>query len=115
MLVGLFAQSQDKPAYKIFTKEGKSVDYEKMIKELTKADVIMFGEQHDNSIIHWLELQVTKDLYDKNNNLILGFEMFEADDQIVLDEYVTGVIEERHLLNEAKVWDNYKNDYKPLV
>jgi uncharacterized iron-regulated protein len=25
------------------------------------------------------------------------------------------VIEERHLLSEVKVWDNYKTDYKPLV
>jgi hypothetical protein len=41
--------------------------------------------------------------------------MFEADDQIVLDEYLSGIIEERYLLSEAKVWDNYKNDYKPLV
>ena len=24
-------------------------------------------------------------------------------------------IEEKHLLSEAKVWDNYKNDYKPLI
>jgi uncharacterized iron-regulated protein len=32
-----------------------------------------------------------------------------------VDEYLNGTIEERHLLHEAKVWDNYKNDYKPLV
>ena len=115
VLLTLCVCGQDRPAYKIFTKEGKSVEFEKMIRELTKADVVMFGEQHDNSIDHWLELQVAKDLYAKNNNLTLGFEMFEADDQLVLDEYVTGVIEERHLLSEAKVWDNYKNDYKPLI
>jgi uncharacterized iron-regulated protein len=42
-------------------------------------------------------------------------EMFEADDQIVMDEYLNGLIDEKLLLNEAKVWDNYKNDYKPLV
>jgi uncharacterized iron-regulated protein len=111
----LLHAQQDKPAYKIFTKEGKVVDFDKMMKELGKAEVVLFGELHDNSIDHWLELQVAKELYAINSNLTLGFEMFEADDQIVLNEYLTGVIEERHMLVEAKVWDNYKNDYKPLI
>lgn len=107
--------AQDKPAYKIFTKEGKAVTYDKMIKDVSKNDIVLFGELHDNAIDHWLELQVTKDIYSIQPDLALGFEMFEADDQIVLNEYLNGTIEERHLLNEAKVWDNYKNDYKPLV
>lgn len=107
--------AQEKQAFKLFNKEGKSADYQKMITELAKADVVLFGEMHDNSINHWLELQVAKDLYAINPKLTLGFEMFEADNQLILDEYLTGVIEERHLLSEAKVWDNYKNDYKPLI
>jgi uncharacterized iron-regulated protein len=107
--------AQEKQAFKLFRKEGKSVEYQKMITELAKADVVLFGEMHDNSINHWLELQVAKDLYAINPKLTLGFEMFEADNQLVLNEYLTGVIEERHLLSEAKVWDNYKNDYKPLI
>jgi uncharacterized iron-regulated protein len=111
----LLVAQQDKPAYKIFTKEGKAVDFDKMMRDLGKAEVVLFGELHDNSIDHWLELQVAKELYAINPNLTLGFEMFEADDQIVLNEYLTGVIEERHMLVEAKVWDNYKNDYKPLI
>jgi uncharacterized iron-regulated protein len=107
--------AQDKPAYKLFTPDGKGTDYGKMIKALAKADIVLIGEVHDNALGHWLELQVTKDLYAVRNDVMLGFEMFEADDQIVLNEYVTGVIEERHLLSEAKVWENYKSDYKPLV
>jgi uncharacterized iron-regulated protein len=111
----LQTQGQDKAAYNLFTKEGKAVDYDKMIKALSKADIVLFGELHDNSIGHWLELQVAKDLYTINPQVTLGFEMFETDDQLVLNEYLSGTIEERHLLHEAKVWDNYKNDYKPLI
>lgn len=110
-----FLSAQDKQAFKLFNNEGKSIEYQKMITGLAKADVVLFGEMHDNSINHWLELQVAKDLYAINPKLTLGFEMFEADNQLVLNEYLTGVIEERHLLSEAKVWDNYKNDYKPLI
>ncbi len=70
---------------------------------------------HDNPIVHWLELQVTRDLYEKRPDLVLAMEMFEADDQMVMDEYLKGWIEEKHLLKEAKLWDNYQTDYKPLI
>ncbi|MFZ6010983.1 MAG: ChaN family lipoprotein [Bacteroidota bacterium] len=115
MLVSTAVWAQDKPAYRLFTKEGKAVDFERMIQSLSNADVVLFGELHDNAISHWLELQVTKDLYGGNPAITMGMEMFEADDQIVLTEYLQGIIEEKHLLSEAKVWDNYKNDYKPLI
>ncbi len=106
---------QEKPAYILFNVDGKEMRYEKMIKELEKADIVFFGEEHNDPISHWLELQVLKSLYEKNKNLTVAMEMFEADDQLVLNEYLHGVIEEKHLLSEAKVWDNYKTDYKPLV
>ncbi len=109
------SDAQDKPAYRLYQSDGRPVNYDDMIESLAQAEVILFGELHDNSINHWLELQVAKDLFALNPRITLGFEMFEADDQIVLDEYLSGIIEERHLLSEAKVWDNYKNDYKPLV
>ncbi|MBT1710839.1 ChaN family lipoprotein [Fulvivirgaceae bacterium PWU5] len=115
LLIITTVRAQDKPAYKLFTPDGKGTDYTKMIKALAKADIVLFGELHDDALDHWLELQVAKDLYALRNDLALGLEMFEADDQIVLDEYLTGVIEERHLLSEAKVWENYKTDYKPLI
>lgn len=111
----VMATAQDKPAYRIFSSEGKELRYNKMVKELARAKVVLFGELHSNPIAHWLELEVAKSLYNGNSNLVLAMEMFEADDQIVLDEYLNGTIEEKHLMSEAKVWDNYKTDYKPLV
>jgi uncharacterized iron-regulated protein len=114
-MCGIDAVSQVKPSYQLFTKEGKVASYDKMIKELAKADVILFGELHNNALNHWLELQVAKDVAAIQPQLTLGFEMFESDNQLVLEEYLSGVIEERHFLSEAKVWDNYKQDYKPLL
>lgn len=106
----------DKPAYSLFEKEGKSAKYEKMIKELEDADIVLFGESHDNPIAHWLQLEVTKDLFQgKGNKLILGAEMFESDVQVVLDEYLSGAISASSFENESRPWPNYKTDYKPLV
>ncbi len=115
ILITLLAYAQDKATYKVYTKDGKSSDFTTMMKEVAKADLTFFGELHDNSIAHWLELQVMKDLFTQRGKITVGMEMFEADNQIILDEYLAGLIDEKLLLSEAKVWDNYKNDYKPLI
>ncbi len=107
--------AQDKALYKIFDKGAKPTDYNDLLKKADKSDIILFGELHDNPVIHWLELQLLKDLYQNEKNIVIGMEMFEADDQIVLNEFLNGSIEERHLTSEAKIWNNYKTDYKPIV
>jgi len=110
------AYSQDKPAYKIFTGEGKKADYGDIIKSAGKADVVFFGELHDNPIAHWLELEVTKSLFaEKGKDLILGAEMFESDNQIMINEYFAGIIKESSFESEVRKWNNYATDYKPLL
>jgi len=106
-----------KPAYQIFSDEkSKAIDFDKMMKELNSADVLFFGENHDNSIGHWLELQVLKSLGETTEKeIVVGAEMFESDDQLVLNEYLDGIIKEDHLKSESKIWDNYTTDYAPLV
>lgn len=115
LLMCLPSVAQDKPAYRIFTGEGKSIDYGKMLKKINGVEVILFGELHSNPICHWLELQFTQDLFAQQPDLTLGMEMFEADDQLILDEYLAGTIEDKHLRSEAKVWNNYDTDYRPLI
>lgn len=106
----------DKPAYYLFNKEGKDVKYEKMLKESAEADIVLFGESHDNPISHWLQLELTKDLYEaKKDKLVLGAEMFESDNQVILNEYLEGKISLSSFESEARLWPNYKTDYKPLV
>ncbi len=107
--------AQDKPAYRIFDHSGKPVSYSQMIDRLQDANFIFYGELHNNPIAHWMELQITKDLYAKNHKLILGAEMFEADVQLILNEYLQGFIREKDVKNEARVWPNYPTDYKPLL
>lgn len=42
-------------------------------------------------------------------------EMFEADTQLKVDEYMAGLISEERFLAETYLWDNYKTDYAPVV
>jgi len=45
----------------------------------------------------------------------MGAEMFEADNQLILNEYLSGFISERNFRAEAKLWPNYNTDIRPLV
>ena len=106
--------AQQKPAYILYNAEGKKVSYKKMIKQLAEKDIVLFGEFHNNPIAHWLELAVAKDLSEKRN-LTFGAEMFEADNQQALNDYLSGKISAKGLDSAARLWNNYKTDYAPLV
>ena len=110
----IVASSQELPAYAIFNQKGKAINFGKMARQLEEADVILFGEQHNDAVLHWLQLQLTKAMGEKNK-LVLGAEMFESDDQVLMNEYLSGVITHKHFTTEGKMWDNYETDYKPLV
>ncbi len=104
-----------KQSYLIY-KDGNKVEWQDLLKAADSCDIIFFGELHDNPIAHWLEYELVKDLYSQNpNNLVLGAEMFETDNQLILNEYLSNLIAEKNFLDEAKLWQNYKTDYRPLV
>ena len=108
----LFAQQ--KPAYILYNANGKKISYKKMIKQLAKKDIVLFGEFHNNAIAHWLELAVAKDL-SQSRELTFGAEMFEADNQQALNDYLAGKITAKGLDSAARLWSNYKTDYAPIV
>ncbi len=110
----LSAQHKSIESYRLYNNKGKEIDFSKMIKKMSKADVILFGELHDNPICHWLQFKVTQSLYGRDSVLMLGAEMFETDDQILIDEYITGLIRKKDFEKYANLWPNYKTDYKRL-
>nr|WP_314803376.1 ChaN family lipoprotein [uncultured Capnocytophaga sp.] len=106
--------SQEKKAFILFDKKGKITTYKRLLKASAKADIVLFGEYHNNPIAHWLQLELIKDL-DPKRSLILGAEMFERDNQKELNSYLQGTINQKALDSLARLWNNYKTDYKPLV
>ena len=119
ILVLSFASSisdaQEK-AHQIYSKNGNKISYKTMLFKMKNADVVLFGENHNDPISHWLQLELTKSLHEKHGeNLMLGAEMLESDDQFQLDEYLLGFIREKDFEKESKLWPNHKTDYKPLL
>lgn len=110
--LSLFAQK--KPAYQLFTVKGKKVSYKRMLKDLAKADIILFGESHNNPIAHWLQLEMAQSLQ-KVRGMTIGAEMFERDNQVALTQYLTNEIDRKALDSLVRLWNNYPTDYEPLV
>lgn len=111
-----FLNAQEIKPFQFYNEKGKTVKFDKMIKDLANYDVVFIGEHHNNSINHWLQLQITKALSEKKNNqLTLGAEMFERDNQSQLNDYLSGKLDEKVLKDSMRLWQNFTTDYKPLV
>lgn len=108
--------SQEVVPFQIYNEKGKKVRYEKMLEKLETADIVMFGELHNNSIAHFLQVKVAKSLHEnKDKQLVIGAEMFERDQAEILQNYVKGTLDEKEFEKQMRLWPNYKTDYKPLL
>lgn len=107
--------AQDHPAYLLFSESGKSISYKKASKIVSKGEVICFGELHNDPISHWLQFEFLSEIATKEKDLAVGFEMFETDQQPVLDSVMNGEIEEGKLADHTRLWPNYETDYQPVV
>jgi uncharacterized iron-regulated protein len=108
--------SQDKPAYVIYTANGKKTTFEKLVESTENKELVLFGEFHDNPISHWLQFELTKEMYaEVGSNLQLGFEMFEQDQQELLSQYLLGNLTAKQFKDTLRLWPNYETDYAPII
>jgi uncharacterized iron-regulated protein len=123
ILVGSLAQSLAAPAIvpsyvpqRVYdTARGAFTDFESMVGELTRADVIFIGEQHGDSSTHRLELAILEGLHRRKVPVAVSLEMFERDTQGALDGFLAGSKSEQAFLDDARPWPRYATDYRPLV
>lgn len=108
--------SQNDGAFVIYTSNGKKVSLEKMLHEISQKEAVFFGEQHDNPIAHWIELQVLKRMEATyHTDLVVGFEMYEHDQQELLQRFLAKQLSEKQFKDTVRQWNNYATDYKPLL
>ena len=116
ILLSGFVAENDKPAYLVYNKNGNVVSYQSLMVQSANSDLIFFGELHNSAIAHWLQIELLQDLSsDTSRSTLVGMEMFEADQQLLIDEYFAGLISQTSFENEARLWNNYSTDYKPVL
>lgn len=102
--------------FKIYDSKCNPKNFEDILKKAKNADVVIFGEGHTDRVAHEVELKLLKALYRLiGKNLVFTLEMFDRDVQTILDEYMKGLISERHFRWSARAWGNYRRDYRPLI
>lgn len=102
-------------AYALFDAKGIPVSWSDLVSQSLEADVVFFGELHDDAIMHWLQAELIRDLLAAGVSPTLGAEMLEADDQLVVNEHIAGWVNEDKLKAAANLWPNHKTDYQPLL
>lgn len=95
---------------------GKNLTAAQLASKLQKYDVVFFGEYHDQSEIHQYELELLEAMYKaKGAKLALSMEMFEADNQSKLNNFLADTLSKENFLAASRPWPNYGTDYAPLV
>jgi uncharacterized iron-regulated protein len=104
--------------FHVFDGAGKPAQMADIVEAAKSADVLFLGENHDDALAHKAELALFMQVFTafgKDRPVVLSLEMFERDEQTVLDEYLKGIIPEKQFLACARPWDNYMTDYRPMV
>lgn len=109
--------SNNKPAYIIYNANGVQVSYDSMVNGILNVDVCLFGELHNDPISHWMEKELVKSFYEiKKEKLVVGAEMWETDNQLLVDEaFVQNFYDEAMYIESSKLWPNLKPDYLPIL
>ena len=132
LILALFAVPLRAPAqvaptaggYKVYDATGKPATLAQALDAIAASDVVFVGEIHNDPTAHQIELQLLEGAHARlvgnaqphgARPLVLSLEMFERDVQLVLDEYLAGLIQERQFLAGSRPWSNYQTDYRPLV
>jgi uncharacterized iron-regulated protein len=90
-------------------------DFESMLADVSKADVVFLGEEHDDPGTHRLERAALEGIGRRRGKVVLAMEMFERDAQPTLNDYLAGNIGEADFLKVSRPWPKYVTDYRGMV
>ncbi|HVO29590.1 MAG TPA: ChaN family lipoprotein [bacterium] len=97
---------------------GERSSFDAMIDDLSGADVVFVGEDHDNPHHHELQKRVLDALAAKKNGMGLGMEMLQERSQKVADEFSEGKIDADALASEVdwkRTWGFPFAMYRPVL
>jgi len=109
-------------AYRVFTGAGTPVAIDDIVAAMGRHQVVFVGETHDDPTGHMLEAELFRRAYEAYGApggaprpVVLSLEFFERDVQLVLDEYLSGLIDEKAFRADSRPWPRYESDYRPMI
>jgi len=110
------ASGAENPALRVVASAtGKTIPFAQFADAAARADVVFFGEMHDDDETHRAELALLDAIGQRRERVIVSLEMFERDVQPLLDDYLAGRMTEADFVAQSRPWPNYTADYRPLV
>lgn len=102
--------------YKIYdTRSKQIITIDQIVADMANADVLFFGEEHNDSAGHYLENKIYRALHAQyGSQLALSLEMFETDNQLALNEWLAGLMNDDRYSKDVRLWSNYR-DYRPML
>ena len=102
---------------KIFSlKDQKFVSYELMISELSKKEMVVIGEIHNNVIHHSNQKYIVSGLVTEGLAVNVGLEFVAWTDQAVFNQYQAGSISRNEFIKGTWGENNYNFDwYDPMI
>ncbi|MFB0566566.1 MAG: ChaN family lipoprotein [Candidatus Aminicenantaceae bacterium] len=88
-------------------REGKSIPFLKMIREMRNDSFIYVGENHDSLPMHDIQLQIIQALLKQDRNLSIGLEMLPVTCQEVLNKWNLGILATEEFIKEASWYENW--------
>jgi beta-lactamase class A len=95
----------------VSARAGKSLPFERMIKEMNDSRFVYVGESHDNMAMHDIQLKVIQGLFTQDPNIAIGLEMLPAETQPALDKWIQGLLSRDDLIREVKWYVSWSMNY----
>jgi uncharacterized iron-regulated protein len=106
----------DREAVRTFDAEGRAVAWSEMLDGLAGADVIVIGETHGQESGLAAAAALWEDIVATGADAALALEFFERDQQVALDDYLTGVTDEVAFLEASgRRGGNYPPGHRAMV
>ena len=89
-----------------------SMGLDSVVSKVSSARVVYVGESHDDYADHLTQLEIIRRLHAINPNIAIGMEQFQQPFQKILDQFISGELDEKELIRQTKWMDRWKFDYR---
>lgn len=116
-----FSSAEPEFAWKIYLSDGSESDWPSILLSLKDADIILVGERHNDPVGHEIKRLMTEALLEATPNAAVAMEMFERDEQGLVNLYISDQISTESLMKttDASSWEGRKGQwlewYQPIV